>query len=298
MARRKIKKVSGEGGHGGSWKVAYADFMTAMMAFFLLMWLINMVPSETKETLEAYFKDYSVFDREGGSWMAATQGSSPGVTMQTPPEAPPGEEEPVQSQPLPGADQQDFKDALEEDIHKSLQGMEDQLIIENIAGGIRIQIVDKTGNPIFAVNSSELNENGKKILSLVGSHIKSLGQKVAVEGHSDSMAYSSNRMTNWDLSTNRASAARRSLEQEGLSPDCIMRVTGYAATQPYIKDMPADPRNRRISILLYSNSPCVVPGIRREVRPGTPQPPSYRPSPNPLAPSSNMDAGAGAGGNR
>lgn len=280
--------------------MAYADFMTAMMAFFLLMWLINMVPPETKEELAGYFQEYSVFDRAGGSWQERIQGSSPGVTMQTPPEAPPGEEEPVQSQPLPGADQQDFKDALQEDIHKSLQNMEDQVIIENVAGGIRIQIVDKEGNPIFAVGSPELNDNGKKILALVGSHLKSLGQKVAVEGHTDAMSYSTSRMTNWELSTNRASAARRSLQDEGLNPDCIMRVTGYAATQPYIKNNPYDPRNRRLSILVYSNSSCVVPGVNRGVIPGAgPALPSYRPTPNPLAPS-NVGAvpNQGAGPNQ
>jgi chemotaxis protein MotB len=286
VARRKIKKVSGEGGHGGSWKVAYADFMTAMMAFFLLMWLINMVPPETIDELAGYFQEYSVFDRAGGSWQERIQGSSPGVTMQTPLEAPPGEEEPVKSQPLPGSDQQDFKDALQEDIQKSLQGMEDQLIVENIAGGIRIQIVDKDGNPIFALGSPELNENGKKILALVGAHLKTLGQKVAVEGHTDAMSYSTSRMTNWDLSTNRASAARRSLQEAGLNPDCIMRVTGYAATQPYIKDNPYDPRNRRLSILVYSNSSCMVPGVNRGILPGTAQP-SYRSTPNPLSPAAS-----------
>jgi chemotaxis protein MotB len=261
--------------------------MTAMMAFFLLMWLINMVPPEVKDELAGYFQEYSVFDREGGSWMERTQGASPGVTMQTPPEAPPGEEEPVQSQPMPSGDQQDFQESLREDISQSLKGMEDQVIIENIAGGMRIQIVDKQGNPIFALGSAELNENGKKILQLVARHLRSLGQKIAVEGHTDALSYSTARLTNWELSTNRASAARRNLEADGLNPDCLMRVTGYAATQPYIKDNPYDPRNRRLSLLVYSNTSCVVPGVNRSGVPGTgstPLQPSYRPSQNPLAP--------------
>lgn len=289
MARRKIKKVEGGGSHGGSWKVAYADFMTAMMAFFLLMWLISMVPTETKNELAGYFQEYSVFDREGGSWMERTQGASPGVTMQTPPEAPPGEEEPVQSQPMPSGAQQDFQESLQEDIDKSLKGMEDQVIIENIAGGMRIQLVDKQGNPLFALGSAELNENGQKILQLVARHLKGLGQKIAVEGHSDALAYSTARTSNWELSTARASAARRSLEKDGLNPDCLMRVTGYAATQPYIKDNPYDPRNRRLSLLVYSNTSCAVPGAGRSNLPGggnSPLQPSYRPTPNPLPPGS------------
>ena len=284
MARRKVKKVSEGGHHGGSWKVAYADFMTAMMAFFLLMWLINMAPPETKEELAGYFREYSVFDRAAGSWMERIQGANPGVTMQTPPESPPGEEEPIQQQ-APAIDQQDFQESLQEEINRELKGMEDQVIIENIAGGLRIQIVDKQGNPIFALGSAELNENGRKILGVVGEHLKELGQKVAVEGHTDALSYSTSRMTNWELSTNRASSARRTLQEQGLNPDCVMRVTGYAATQPYIKDNPYDPRNRRLSVLVFSNTSCIVPGVNHNGNTGnTVPPPAYRQSPNPLGP--------------
>ncbi len=279
---RKIKKVVGDGGHhGGSWKVAYADFMTAMMAFFLLMWLINMAPPETKEELAGYFKEYNIFDKEGGSWMKNVQGSNSGVTMQQP-DAPPGEQEPVQIQNT-SPDQEELQDSLRKDIKSDLQGMEDQVIIENIAGGMRIQIVDKQGNPIFALGSAQLNENGRRILSVITSQLRAQGQKVAVEGHTDALSYSTARVTNWELSTDRASAARRQLEADGLNPDCITRVTGFAATQPYIKENPYDPRNRRLSILVFSNTSCSVPGVNSQNNTQPRQPATLRPTPSPLS---------------
>jgi chemotaxis protein MotB len=256
--------------------------MTAMMAFFLLMWLINMTPPETKEELAGYFRDFSVFDTQGGSWMQNMQGSNTGVTMQQPPDAPPGEQEPVQMENAP-MDQQDMQENLKDDIKSELKGMEDQVIIENIAGGTRIQIVDKQGNPIFAVGSATLNENGQKILQVVGETIKTQGQKIAVEGHTDALSYSTARMSNWELSTNRASEARRQLQLSGLNPDCILRVTGFAATQPYIKENPYDPRNRRLSILIFSNTSCSIPGVRSSAQPSSAsQPEGIRRLPNPL----------------
>jgi chemotaxis protein MotB len=278
---RKYKKVVGEGGaHGGSWKVAYADFMTAMMAFFLLMWLINMAPPETKEELAGYFREFSMFDTKGGSWMQDKQGSNAGVTMQQSPDAPPGEQEPVQTQSAP-LDQQEMQENLKEDIKSELQGMEDQVIVENIAGGTRIQIVDKQGNPIFAVGSATMNANGQKILRVVSESLKAQGQKIAVEGHTDALSYSTSRMSNWELSTDRASEARRQLQVNGLNPDCILRVSGFAATQPYIKENPYDPRNRRLSILIFSNTSCAAPGARSPNQAAAPD--GIRRLPNPLS---------------
>lgn len=286
MARRVKKIVQGGGHHGGSWKVAYADFMTAMMAFFLLMWLISMTPPETKEELAGYFREYSILDTEGGSWMKNVQGANPGVTMQQPPDVAPGEQEPVQV-PNPAPDQEELRDALQTDIRRDLAGMEDQVIIENVAGGMRIQIVDKQGNPIFALGSAQLNESGRRILEVVGRQLILQDQKIAIEGHTDALSYSTSRMTNWDLSIDRAATARRQLESMGLNPDCITRVTGFAATQPFIKENPYDPRNRRLSIMVYSNTSCSVPGV--STQPGaSPRQPSYRPTPNPLGAPSSM----------
>jgi chemotaxis protein MotB len=239
-----------------------------------------MAPPETKEELAGYFREFSVFDTKGGSWMQDTQGSNAGVTMQQPPDAPPGEQEPVQIQSAP-LDQQEMQENLKDDVKSELRGMEDQVIIENIVGGTRIQIVDKQGNPIFAVGSSTLNANGQKILRVINESLKTQGQKIAVEGHTDALSYSTSRMSNWELSTDRASEARRQLQLNGLNPDCIMRVTGFAATQPYIKENPYDPRNRRLSILIFSNTSCAVPGVRSS--PSTAPDEGIRRLPNPLS---------------
>jgi chemotaxis protein MotB len=279
---KKKKKCPEAEGHGGSWKVAYADFVTAMMAFFLLMWLLAMAPQEKKVQLAGYFRDFSIFEK-GGSASPSSEGPSPGITVRiledesrtTTYQGLPGQE----SRPT-GPSDQELKEKLKKEIESKLSDVKDQIMVDTFEGGVRIQLVDSQGKSMFNLGSSQLAPEGQKILKVVAENIRALGSRVAIEGHTDALSYSSSRYTNWELSTERASAARKELEQNGLSPDCMMRVAGYAATEPLFKENPYDPRNRRISIMVFSNTRCGAPSAG----PAAPAPPSG-PTPSLLPPS-------------
>jgi chemotaxis protein MotB len=243
---KKVKsKGHGGGHHGGEWKVAYADFITAMMAFFLLMWLIAILAPEKKKTMAQYFKDVSIFENTGSGFFEKKVGiMGDAGTLKTKDRQgdflQPGREE--------------FLTKLKKDIETKLGEVKDQVLVEVFEGGVRIQMVDREGNPMFPLGSTELTDTAKKILKVIASNIKAMGNAVAIEGHTDALNYASNRYTNWELSTERASAARKELESEGLNPNRLTRVAGYAAKIPLIINNPNDPRNRRISIVLLFNT--------------------------------------------
>lgn len=241
---KKVKKISGGGHHGGSWKVAYADFVTAMMAFFLLMWLLSMVSPEKRAKISTYFKHFSLFEKGGTSMVmeagGGVTGESSGELKTLPREMGKGFSD----------DKKELAEKLRQDIEKKLADVKDQILVDVFEGGVRIQLVDKEGNPMFSLGSQDLNPNAKKIISVISETIKDTENKVAVEGHTDATSYSTSKYTNWELSTDRASTARKELENNGLSPDRLTKVAGYAATEPLVKDDPTDPRNRRISIIL------------------------------------------------
>lgn len=242
---KKIKKVSGEGHHGGSWKVAYADFVTAMMAFFLLLWLITMVSPEKRAKVAAYFKHFSIFEQGGSSFMEKSSEvfSEAGESSKKIPYE-------MFGQGTPSIKPEEFKEAIKRAIEDKLSDIRDQVIVDIFEGGVRIQLVDKEGKPMFDLGSSTPTPIAKRILQVIGDNIKSLSNPVAVEGHTDSLTYKSSSYSNWELSTERALTARKELERYGLDPSRITRVAGYADTVPFIKEDPKDPRNRRISIIL------------------------------------------------
>lgn len=241
---KKVKKKGHGGHHGGQWKVAYADFVTAMMAFFLLMWLIAILAPETKKSLAQYFQEASIFNNSGKGFMDKSEGiMGEGAAAQLIKQAPSGRE----------MSREEFRDRLKRDIETKLSEVKDQVWVEIFEGGVRIQIIDREGSPMFALGSPELTPAAKKIIKIIAQHIRDMGNDIAIEGHTDSLSYASSRYTNWELSTERASSARRALEEEGMNSDRLVRVAGYAAREPLIKDNPADPRNRRISIVLLFN---------------------------------------------
>jgi chemotaxis protein MotB len=262
---KKVKKGHGGGHHGGSWKVAYADFVTAMMAFFLLMWLLNMTKPEQKVELSNYFKYFSLFkagktgetmsvvdvhsgmkpESEGGG---TSQGQESGAMM--------GKEQPdpsKQTEEEPDEEQQEMAQQLKAEVQRRLSDIENQVIVDVFEGGVRIQIVDDQGKPMFLAGSKELTYNAKRALRVIADNIISMPNKISVEGHTDASKYSTAKYTNWELSTDRASSARKELENYGLDPSRLTRVAGYASTEPFIIDKPSDPRNRRISILVFNN---------------------------------------------
>lgn len=241
---KKVRKRHHGRSHGGSWKVAYADFVTAMMAFFLVLWLISMISPEKRARVANYYKHFSVFTESGTSFMDKTSE----LFSET------GEAEEKIPAELQGSFNNMARDTVKGEIKKAIEeklsDIEDQVIVDIFEGGIRIQLVDKEGKSMFDLGSSELTPIALRILHVIGDNIKSLPNAVAIEGHTDSLAYSSTRYSNWDLSTERALTARKALEKHGLTPDRVTRVAGYSDTVPFIKENTEDPRNRRISILL------------------------------------------------
>lgn len=233
---KKIKKSHGEH-HGGSWKVAYADFVTAMMAFFLLLWLITMVEPEKRAAVADYFRNFNLFQQSGRSFME--QSSAIHKDIKTTVEPATGENMAER-----------FKEQIKEAVEQKLKELKDHIMIETVEGGVRIQIVDLEGEPMFPLSSSTPTEKAKQILKVVSENIKDENARIAIEGHTDAVPFKGGKITNWELSTERASAARRELEQNGVDPGKIARVVGYADTMPLLQDNPKDPRNRRISITL------------------------------------------------
>lgn len=271
---KKVKKGHA-GAHGGAWKVAYADFVTAMMAFFLLMWLLNMTSDEKKIKLALYFQEFSIFEK-GGAPVETSPVGEPSVippilnkqtmgqenknkvsgdesgegsaSKNTPPEEKTAEEAIDNSIYM---DKEQLKTELTAIIEKRLNELKDQVIVETFDKGVRVQLIDKQGNPLFAVGSSQPTPEAKKALRVLADSLKDLPNRIAIEGHTDSLAYAGSHYTNWELSTDRASAARKELEAAGLDANRLVKVAGYAATNPLVKDKPEDPRNRRISILIF-----------------------------------------------
>lgn len=243
---RKVKKKSHEAPHGGSWKVAYADFVTAMMAFFLLLWLLSMTSPEQKNALADYFNSFSLFKDQPQQSGTSILDKSSGVLEM-------GRDVQNQSNRM----KEEKKTTAEElgekmriAIEDKLQAMKNQVFIDSTKEGIRIQIVDNEGSEIFRSGSDEPTEKARQIIRLVSENIREKPNRIVIEGHTDSAPFKSAQKTNWELSTSRASAARRELENNGIDPSKIARVVGYADQEPFIKEDTKDLRNRRISIIL------------------------------------------------
>ncbi|MEB3702160.1 Flagellar motor protein MotB [Candidatus Bealeia paramacronuclearis] len=285
---KKIKKVAGHGHHGGAWKVAYADFVTAMMAFFLLMWLLNATSDEQKMGISNYFDPIGVSQGATGAGgvMGGKSIKSDGVlhdVTATPTVGPPlgadsegdGESAGTYNKP---ADQltveekkklqktvDDYEEKLfkaaEAELKKSigndpeLKAFMDNLKIDRTPEGLRIQIVDANNQSMFPSGSSRMYSYMEKLLQKVALVVLRMPNKISVAGHTDAHQYAlRNSYTNWELSSDRANASRRVLISTGLSPDRMASVVGKAETDPLIKDNPEDPANRRISITLLKKS--------------------------------------------
>jgi chemotaxis protein MotB len=250
----KKGKKGHAGAHGGAWKVAYADFMTAMMAFFLLMWLLSMVVPEKRAGVEQYFKEFSIFDKQNA--LDVRQGGAM-IPDQDKPPVPQRDQltETAEHGKSAAVQPEQLKNNLQNSMNLNLPDVKDQITVDVTEAGVRIQIAYNEEDPLFAKGSPELTAKGRKAIQFIGSQLRALPNKVEVEGHTDAVNYSGGRYTNWELSTDRASAARVALQQGGLAEDHLGRVSGFASTQPLYPDNPADPRNRRISILVRNYVP-------------------------------------------
>ena len=257
---KKIKKTSG-GAHGGSWKVAYADFVTAMMAFFLMLWLLSMVSEEKKAALSEYFEKYSIFQTSGRSAITTKDAKMTDPNFVTPikMEASPMGQQGNKSgetfrrfkQKIAIKDEESVK-KIRTSIDKKMAGFRDQILVDVVEGGIRIQIIDTEGSEMFSSGSSQPTAKARAILDLLSANIREMPGRIVVEGHTDSAPFQKNGSTNWELSTSRASYARKQLEENGIDSTRIARVVGYADTELLIPLDARDPRNRRISLIILN----------------------------------------------
>ena len=238
-----VKKKGHHGGHhGGAWKVAYADFVTAMMAFFLVMWLVGQ-SKEVKAGVGGYFRDPGAFDMQGGNGIL-----DGGTTLDAVPMEADGE----------AAERARLEEAVthireELDQLPALQTLRDQVQFTVTPEGLRIDLVEQAESSFFDSGSSTLRGETERILGVIAKELGTLKDEIEVEGHTDSRGYVANeRYSNWELSADRANAARRVLERQGVRNDQVGSVTGLADRKLRFPDDPLDPRNRRVSILVKS----------------------------------------------
>lgn len=265
---KKIKK-GGHGHHGGAWKIAYADFVTAMMAFFLLMWLLGSTTKEEKQAISDYFQNPSAIAGPGGASTSmikigggkdvthsegdTKRGSNPEdkakKTEETKPEV--GQITQTDKERLI-----QLKKELEEaiDASEALKPFKEQLLLELTKEGLRIQIVDKENRPMFSSGSSTLQPYAAQILREIGQVINHVPNRISLSGHTDATPYggSSQFYSNWELSADRANASRRALNSGGMSEEKVARVVGLSSAVLFDKSNPINPINRRISIIVLN----------------------------------------------
>jgi chemotaxis protein MotB len=245
----KKKGHGGHGHHGGAWKVAYADFVTALMAFFLVMWLVGQSP-QVKAAVAGYFRHPGVFDttRGGGVLPGGVEGlKETGVTPSAVPD------NVHQARRVLEQAAENLRQALQK--VPALKALEDRIEITVTEEGLRIELLENDKDNFFAVGSAQLMPQTVELLGVIAKELSTLGNGIAVEGHTDSRAYaSSNGYSNWELSTDRANAARRTMEGQGLRQRQIDAVRGFADTNLRYPDDPLDPRNRRVSIVVRSGA--------------------------------------------
>ena len=285
---KKVKKVSGGGHHGGAWKVAYADFVTAMMAFFLLMWLINTTTPEQKRGIADYFAPASVSQTNSGSggMLAGTSLSEAGVRHANgaPLEdkmTPKASDDPSPDAPASGINQEaqkanddSSKDAqqniefekAEQSIRQAMQDMPEiaelskQVIMEITPEGLRIQIIDQEGRSMFPPGAAEPYERTQRLIAAITGVVLKMPNRLSIAGHTDGSKPALAGTTNWELSAARANAARRILQANGVPTARLSNISGKADSEPLFPDDPSLPGNRRISITLLREAPVMPPG--------------------------------------
>jgi chemotaxis protein MotB len=286
---KKVKKGHGHAHHGGAWKVAYADFVTAMMAFFLLMWLINTTSPEQKRGIADYFAPASVSDTTSGSGgiLAGTAlgedgakgAGSRAIVEEMAPEAPKpneGSEPDAAQAQAPEASTEALRDALmkreeasfasaAQTLRQAMQEMPElaelskNILIDQTPEGMRIQLVDQEGRAMFNEGRTEPNDRAKLLLRAVAKIINQLPNRITVSGHTSISRTGRTADSDWPLSSGRADASRRVLQAAGVDPDRIYQVSGKANSEPLYPDDPTLAGNRRIAIVLLREAPVLPP---------------------------------------
>ncbi|MDQ1077559.1 flagellar motor protein MotB [Pseudoroseomonas cervicalis] len=271
-----IKKHHGDHDdeHGGQWKIAYADFVTAMMAFFLVMWLLSSTTESQREGIAQFFTASSILDLpsgngtldggrsvliagdsrqdsltqvEDGGARPESQGgetANDGAAAQAAPQQQEAMRDPIERQRF---------DALKAEMERqmradALREFSQNIQLEMTPEGLRLQIFDRDGQPMFNPGATEPTPRLLRILEVVGSVLASVPNEVVVAGHTDGQSFQRGNYGNWELSADRANAARRVLERSGVRPARLFRVEAKAAVEPLLAEAPNDPRNRRIAV--------------------------------------------------
>lgn len=266
---KRIKKVAG-GHHGGAWKIAYADFVTAMMAFFLLMWLLGSTAKGNLQGIAEYFQtplkvamaggdgsgDSSSVIKGGGKDLSLREGQNRKGDLEVPKktynlqaaEAAIAKQE---SERLKG-----LKDKIELliEANPTLRQYKNQLLLDITTEGLRIQIVDEKNRPMFASARADLQPYTREILHEIGLALNDVPNKISLSGHTDSAPYGSGEKgySNWELSADRANASRRELIFGGMDENKVLRVVGLSSSVLFDKNDPLNPVNRRISIIVMN----------------------------------------------
>jgi chemotaxis protein MotB len=243
----KKKAHAHAGHHGGAWKVAYADFVTAMMAFFLVMWIVGQ-SNPMKAGLARYFRDPGAFTSGRGDATGLLPGAPNGMQQASPT---PSEEQVVTAAQ---AVLERAADRLRQAFQKlpEFANIKDRIQIEVTPEGLRIELVDTSNDSFFEVGKAALRRETVEVLAIIAAELGRLPNSVAIEGHTDSRAFAGDNYGNWELSTERANAARRAMEENGLDPTQVEGVRGFADRKPHYPDDPLNPRNRRVSIVVHN----------------------------------------------
>ncbi len=260
-----VKKKSSHGGHhGGAWKVAYADFVTAMMSLFIVLWLLNTSP-QIRKAVAGYFNDPRSNGQQTGT---LTLGSGESVTI---------DKQNVEK----------LKDEIEKAILKQtdLTKLSKQIDITMTGEGLKIELIEEKGGTFFESGSPQLSPSGVELLNLLAVQLKALPNRLLIEGHTDAQPFSGDSSySNWELSADRANSARRLLQQGGIGPSQISQVRGYADQMLRVPSNPLDPSNRRISLIVqWADAAAPAPGSPRPPDQPTPAASGNESAPAPAA---------------
>jgi len=239
-----VKKKSGHGGHhGGAWKVAYADFVTALMSLFIVLWLMN-TSQKVRQAVAGYFNDPRGKTTLTGTDQSGSSDSLP-VTVNNIPE---------------------LKKRIEEAIRRmnDLKALQNQIQITITPEGLRIELLETKNGTFFDTGSAKLTPNGEELLKMLAGQLGGMPNRIAIEGHTDAQPYANpDGYDNWDLSTDRANSARRLMQGTGLHAGQVSEVRGYGDQRLRLPNNPMDPSNRRISVIvqyLTVKSPAMPAG--------------------------------------
>jgi chemotaxis protein MotB len=281
---RKVKKIQEGGHHGGSWKVAYADFVTAMMAFFLLMWILEVTSPEQRAGIADYFRQPSPVQGPGGASASLIdlgggaealpplesptlggRGSSDAPPVTAEEECSPHDTSNAHMQAAQALENKAVDETAERlrlmlRDHPKLADYQSQVLVDVTDLGLRIQLVDRTSSPLFDLGSPEPKPFMIELLSLLAEAVRELPNRISIGGHTEALPFRRHKRdvpapqySNWELSSDRAHAARRYLSMGGIAKDRIVRVEGFAAALPFDDADTENAVNRRISILLLNS---------------------------------------------